>query len=177
MSQIIPFWIFSKHFKILKPFLAHGPYNSRWLGVLPALCGMNTRGDGVCPHYLLTTGESEFVSSLVSRSHPLDRHFPDLNGLRNHLALLLRCRFWLRRSRGWGLRFCTFNMFPNAAVPAAGIWGSSVITTALFRIPSEFRILGTPSPNSLEDMFLGKNSKQHYVSSCSYFRLFSFRMF
>lgn len=123
----------------------------------------------------VTTGESEFVSSLVSRSHPLDRHFPGLNGLRNHLALLLRCRFWLRRSRG--LRVCTFNTFPNAAVPAAGIWGISVITTALFRIPREFRILGTPSPNSLEDMFLGKNSKQHYVSSHSYFRLFSFRMF
>lgn len=125
----------------------------------------------------VTAGESEFISSLVSRSHPLHRHFPNLNGHRNHLVILSRCRFWLRRSRGWGLRVCTFNTPPNAAVPAAGNRGTSVTTTALFRIPREFRILGTPRPNSLEDMFLEKNSKQHYVSNSSYFRLFSFRMF
>lgn len=106
-----------------------------------------------------TEGESESVSSLVSRSPPLDRPFPDLNGHRHHLALLLRCRFWLRRSGGWGLRVCAFNTLPSAAVPAAGIWGTSVITTALFRIPREFRIRGTPSPNSLEDTCsLGKTA-------------------
>lgn len=104
----------------------------------------------------VTAGESEFISSLVSRSHPLHRHFPNLNGHRNHLVILSRCRFWLRRSRGWGLRVCTFNTPPNAAVPAAGNRGTSVTTTALFGTPREFRILGTPRPYSYKELILWK---------------------